>query len=110
MVHYAQFSRSKLTLLYASLDGCLETLQRPRVFALSTRGVTSYADAKFESGDALLFGPETRGLPQEVLDQQPPTQRLRLPMQAGSRSLNLSNSAAVVVYEAWRQQGFRGGT
>jgi tRNA (cytidine/uridine-2'-O-)-methyltransferase len=79
------------------------------VFALSTRGVTNYADAKFESGDALLFGPETRGLPQEVLDQLPSAQRLRLPMQAGSRSLNLSNSAAVVVYEAWRQQGFRGG-
>jgi tRNA (cytidine/uridine-2'-O-)-methyltransferase len=96
--------------VYASLDGCLETLQRPRVFALSTRGVTGYADAKFAPGDVLLFGPETRGLPQEVLDELPPTQRLRLPMQAGSRGLNLSNSAAVVVYEAWRQQGFRGGT
>jgi tRNA (cytidine/uridine-2'-O-)-methyltransferase len=80
------------------------------VFALSTRGVTNYTEAKFAAGNALLFGPETRGLPQAVLDELPPTQRLRLPMQAGSRSLNLSNSAAVVVYEAWRQQGFRGGT
>ncbi|MEQ9561795.1 MAG: tRNA (uridine(34)/cytosine(34)/5-carboxymethylaminomethyluridine(34)-2'-O)-methyltransferase TrmL [Woeseiaceae bacterium] len=95
--------------VYASLEGCLETLQRPRVFAFSTRGTTNYASASFAAGDALLFGPETRGLPQGVLDELPPEQRLRLPMQAGSRSLNLSNSAAVVVYEAWRQQGFRGG-
>lgn len=95
--------------VYASLDGCLETLQQPRVFALSTRGVTHYADGQFEPGDAFLFGPETRGLPQAVLDELPPERRLRLPMQPGSRSLNLSNSAAVVIYEAWRQQGFAGG-
>ena len=63
----------------------------------------------FQPGDAFLFGPETRGLPQALLDELPPEQTLRLPMQADSRSLNLSNSAAVVIYEAWRQNGFEGG-
>ena len=95
--------------VYSSLEGCLESLKSPRVFALSTRGVTRYADPKFRPGDAFLFGPETRGLPQAVLDGLPPDRRLRLPMQPGSRSLNLSNSTAVVIYEAWRQQGFAGG-
>jgi tRNA (cytidine/uridine-2'-O-)-methyltransferase len=63
----------------------------------------------YKVNDAFLFGPETRGLPQEVLDDLPPERRLRLPMQENSRSLNLSNSAAVVVYEAWRQLDFSGG-
>jgi tRNA (cytidine/uridine-2'-O-)-methyltransferase len=94
---------------HASLDACLHSLGRPRVFALSTRNSTRYDAATFRGGDALLFGPETRGLPLEVLDALPPEQRLRLPMQAGNRSLNLSNSAAVVVYEAWRQYDFEGG-
>ena len=66
--------------------------------------------AEFKEGDALLFGPETRGLPQALLDSLPEEQRLRLPMRPGNRSLNLSNAAAVVVYEAWRQLGFAGGT
>lgn len=79
-----------------------------RMFALSTRGTRCYAEAAFAPEDALLFGPETRGLPQEILDALPLSQRLRLPMVAGSRSLNLSNTVAVVVYEAWRQLGFRG--
>ena len=94
---------------HASLDHCLESLGRPRVFALSTRNALRYDKAEFEEGDALLFGPETRGLPQEVLDALPDGQRLRLPMRKGNRSLNLSNAAAVVVYEAWRQLGFAGG-
>jgi tRNA (cytidine/uridine-2'-O-)-methyltransferase len=94
---------------HASLDACLDALGQPRVFALSTRNATRYDEARFEEGDALLFGPETRGLPQAVLDGLPPEQRLRLPMQEGNRSLNLSNSAAVVVFEAWRQLGFPGG-
>ena len=94
---------------HASLDSCLESLDRPRVFALSTRGTTRYDSAEFRKGDALLLGPETRGLPQDVLDALPEKQRLRLPMQSGSRSLNLSNTAAVIVYEAWRQLGFEGG-
>jgi len=94
---------------HASLDSCLECLGHPRVFALSTRGTSRYDTAEFRKGDALLLGPETRGLPQEVLDALPEEQRLRLPMQSGSRSLNLSNTAAVIVYEAWRQLGFDGG-
>ena len=94
---------------HTSLSACLELLGEPRVFALSTRNSTRYDEARFSDGDALLFGPETRGLPQEVLDALPSERRLRLPMRAGNRSLNLSNSAAVVVYEAWRQLGFAGG-
>lgn len=94
---------------HASLDACLAALNRPRVFALSTRGVTRYDAPRYEPGDAFLLGPETRGLPQAVLDALPPEQRLRLPMQGGSRSLNMANTAAVIVYEAWRQQGFEGG-
>ena len=95
--------------VHGSLEECLETLGRPRVFALSTRGKHRYSEAQFESGDALLFGPETRGLPQAVLDSLPPEQTLRLPMLPENRSLNLSNAAAVVLYEAWRQTGFAGG-
>ena len=94
---------------HASLDACLEALDWPRLFALSTRNALRYDQAMFREGDAFLFGPETRGLPQEVLSSLPPEQRLRLPMQAGNRSLNLSNAAAVVVFEAWRQLGFAGG-
>jgi tRNA (cytidine/uridine-2'-O-)-methyltransferase len=94
---------------HASLEACLLALGRPRVFALSTRSATRYDKAEFAENDALLFGPETRGLPQEILDALPDGQRLRLPMQKGNRSLNLSNAAAVVVYEAWRQLGFVGG-
>jgi tRNA (cytidine/uridine-2'-O-)-methyltransferase len=94
---------------WPSLDDCLEGAGCPRVFALSTRGVTRYDQAAFEPGDALLFGPETRGLPQGVLNALPRPQRLRLPMAAGNRSLNLSNTVAIVVYDAWRRQGFAGG-
>lgn len=94
---------------HVSLDECLETLGQPRVFALSTRAGTPYDAPRFKQGDAFLFGPETRGLPQEVLESVPPERRLRVPMKENSRSLNLSNSAAVVVYEAWRQLDFAGG-
>jgi tRNA (cytidine/uridine-2'-O-)-methyltransferase len=94
---------------HSSLDACLAALDWPRLFALSTRNALRYDQAMFREGDAFLFGPETRGLPQEVLHSLPPEQRLRLPMRAGNRSLNLSNAAAVVVFEAWRQLGFDGG-
>ena len=94
---------------WPDLDACLDGIGRPRVFALSTRGVTRYDRASFEPGDALLFGQETRGLPQAVLDALPAAQRLRLPMVVGNRSLNLSNTVAVVVYAAWRQQDFASG-
>ncbi len=91
---------------HASLQNCLDTLDQPRLFALSTRGATRHDEPAYREGDAFLFGPETRGLPQAVLDALPLEQRLRLPMRQGSRSLNLSNSAAIVVYEAWRQLAF----
>ena len=101
---YAKVSTHK------SLAVCLEVLGEPRLFAMSTRGKTRYDTPNYKAGDAFLFGPETRGLPQDVLDSLPPEQRLRLPMRENSRSLNLSNSAAVVVYEAWRQLDFAGGS
>lgn len=91
------------------LDECLSLLGQPRVFAFSTRGTTSYSDARFRPGDAFVFGPETRGLPQAMLEGMPAGSTLRLPMRPGSRSLNLSNAAAVVVFEAWRQCGFEHG-
>ena len=103
---YREFARIRT---HASLDHCLEALGRPRVFALSTRGTTRYDAPAFAAGDAFLLGPETRGLPQAVLDGLPEGQRLRLPMRPGNRSLNLSNAAAVIVFEAWRQSGFAGG-
>lgn len=95
--------------VWPDLDGCLDELGRPRVFAFSTRGVTRFDQPGYAPGDVLLFGPETRGLPQPVLDALPREQRLRLPMLPGNRSLNLSNTVAIVVYEAWRQHGFAGG-
>ena len=92
---------------HASLDACLEELRQPRVFALSTRGKTRHDAPEYKQNDAFLLGPETRGLPTDVLEGLPPEQRLRLPMRDGSRSLNLSNTAAVIVYEAWRQLNFQ---
>ena len=93
---------------YSSLDECLGALAQPRVMALSTRSGQRYDRVRYADGDALLFGPETRGLPQDVLERWPDAQRLRIPMRPGNRSLNLSNAVAVVVYEAWRQLGFDG--
>ena len=93
---------------HADLAACLATAAPPRLFALTTRATRSVYDATFAAGDAFLFGPETSGLPPEVLDTLSPEMRLRIPMRAGNRSLNLSNAAAVTVYEAWRQLGFRG--
>ncbi len=90
-------------------ETCAAALSDSTLYALSTRGRCNYSEAVFRAGDSLVFGPETRGLPQSLLDSLPPEQRLRIPMLDHSRSLNLSNAAAVVVYEAWRQLGFRGG-
>jgi tRNA (cytidine/uridine-2'-O-)-methyltransferase len=78
------------------------------IYAFTTRAERLYADAAYRSDDVLLFGPETRGLPDEVLHSIPEERRLLLPMRPGSRSVNLANAVAVVVYEAWRQQGFAG--
>lgn len=103
---YREFAR---VTTHSQLSECLETLGQPRVFALSTRGLTRHDQPAYQAGDAFLLGPETRGLPGEVLMALPPEQRLRLPMREGSRSLNLSNTAAVIVYEAWRQLAFANG-
>jgi len=93
---------------HQSLEEFVQAVRPGRLFACSTRGQMRYADAAFRAGDAFLFGPESRGLPREVLDALPPGQRLRIPMQPDNRSLNLSNAVAVVLYEAWRQTGFAG--
>ncbi|UNK58616.1 tRNA (uridine(34)/cytosine(34)/5-carboxymethylaminomethyluridine(34)-2'-O)-methyltransferase TrmL [Pseudoxanthomonas daejeonensis] len=103
---YHEFARVQV---HASLDAALDAIRPQRLFALSTRGQVRHDQPHYADGDAFLFGPETRGLPDEVLDAIPPPQRLRLPMQPGNRSLNLSNAVAVVVFEAWRQSGFAGG-
>jgi tRNA (cytidine/uridine-2'-O-)-methyltransferase len=103
---YREFATVRV---HASLEDAFAVLGTPRVFALSTRGGTRYDAPRYRAGDTFLMGPETRGLPQAVLDSLPEAQRLRLPMRAGNRSLNLSNAAAVVVYEAWRQLGFEQG-
>lgn len=79
-----------------------------RMFALSTRGSERYDRVAYAEGDVLLFGPETRGLPDVVLEEMPPSQRLRIPMRPGNRSINLSNAVALVLYEGWRQNGFAG--
>jgi tRNA (cytidine/uridine-2'-O-)-methyltransferase len=93
---------------HASLDAFSEALGQPRLFGLSTRGTRNYSQVEFCDGDALLFGPETRGLPDPVLQALGPEHCLRIPMQADSRSLNLSNAAALVLYEALRQLDFPG--
>lgn len=94
---------------HASLPECLAAIGGSRLFVLSTRGRQRVHDAAFRPGDAFLFGQETRGLPDEVLDRAGPDRVLRIPMRPDVRSINLSNTVAVVVYEAWRQCGFEGG-
>jgi tRNA (cytidine/uridine-2'-O-)-methyltransferase len=88
--------------------GFIEAVAPRRVFAVTTRGRTGYHEPVYGEGDALVFGPETRGLPLAMINALPEAQRLRLPMLAASRSLNLSNACAVVVFEAWRQFDFAG--
>jgi tRNA (cytidine/uridine-2'-O-)-methyltransferase len=94
--------------VHDDLASCFAAIGAPRVFAFTTRAQVAHVDAQFADGDALLFGCETAGLPSEVLQAIPAAQRLRLPMCADSRSLNLSNTVAIAVYEAWRQLGFVG--
>lgn len=95
--------------VHADWPACLAALGAVRLFAFSTRGTARYDTVAYRPGDAFVFGPETRGLPAEMIAALPPERRLRLPMMPGNRSLNLSNTVAVAVYEAWRQQGFAGG-
>lgn len=94
---------------YPDLVTFIDAVAPARLFALSTRGTRRHDQPGFAAGDAFLFGPETRGLPAEVLESLPPERVLRLPMRPDVRSLNLSNAVAVVVYEAWRQLDFAGG-
>jgi tRNA (cytidine/uridine-2'-O-)-methyltransferase len=94
---------------YTDFEGFLKSVQPPRLLAFSTRARRFYTEMQYKENDALLFGPETRGLPRELLDTLPQEHRLRLPLLPDNRSLNLSNTVAIAVYEAWRQQGFRGG-
>lgn len=93
---------------YRSLDACLERVAPARLFACSTRGRKAYNREHFAAGDAFLFGPETRGLPMGVLNRLGADRCLRIPMVTGSRSINLCNAVAIVLFEAWRQCGFAG--
>jgi tRNA (cytidine/uridine-2'-O-)-methyltransferase len=102
---YHEFMRLEV---HDDLAAFVRKVSPRRLLALSTRGRMRYDTVAYADGDALLFGPETRGLPQDVLDAIPEGCRLRLPMRPDNRSLNLSNAVAVVVYEAWRQLGFEG--
>lgn len=101
---YHEYARMQV---HPNLSSALAAIAPRRLFALSTRGQMRYDTPTFSTGDAFIFGPETRGLPDTVLHTIPESQRLYLPMQPQSRSLNLSNAVAVMVFEAWRQQGFQ---
>ena len=102
---YREYARVKVHEDYQSF---LDSEQPERLFGLTTKGSRHYHEVAFQDGDFLMFGPETRGLPGPVREQLAPENRWRVPMRPESRSLNLSNTAALVVYEAWRQLGFSG--
>jgi tRNA (cytidine/uridine-2'-O-)-methyltransferase len=95
--------------IHENWEACKQALAGHRMFAITTKGSANYAKTKFQKGDVFVFGPETRGLPEEIRNEFNPEHRLRLPMLPESRSLNLSNSAAVLLYEAWRQIDFESG-
>lgn len=92
--------------VHESLEAFYAGVKPERVFACSTKGRTDFTDARYQPGDTFIFGPETRGLPESFLASLPAGRVIRIPMLKGSRSLNLSNAAAIIVYEAWRQNGF----
>lgn len=94
--------------VHGNWEACAAVLAGRRLFAASTRGAVAYTDVAFAPDDAFVFGPEASGLPADLLAAFPAQQVLRVPMRPGNRSLNLSNAVAVVVFEAWRQLGFRG--
>ena len=102
---YHEFAHVQVHPSYEDLENALAGR---RLFALSTHGTRNFAEVEFRVGDAFVFGPETRGLGQDLLEEFPAAMRLKLPMLPGNRSLNLSNAVAVVVFEAWRQIGFLG--
>jgi tRNA (cytidine/uridine-2'-O-)-methyltransferase len=102
---YHEFAELRV---HADLAQFMESVAPSRLFAMSTRGGVRFDAPRYGVGDALLFGPETRGLPDDLLQSLPASQRLRLPMKPGNRSLNLSNAVAVTVFEAWRQLDYAG--
>lgn len=93
--------------IHKDFNDFLQSIDGQRLYALSTKGKTGYSDIHYQDGDCLLFGPETRGLPASIREHPAISDLLNIPMVANSRSLNLSNSAAIVCYEAWRQLGFQ---
>jgi len=95
--------------IYDSLEACLRELDG-NIWAFTTKASRSHSDARYRNGDVLLFGPETRGLPDSVLAMLEDNQRLRIPMVAQSRSINLANTVAISLFEAWRQLGYSGGS
>jgi len=100
---YHEFAEVKL---YPSLDAFIEKVAPARIFACTTKGKSLYSEVKYRDGDAILMGPETRGLPDEILEKISDEQKIRIPMVGDSRSLNLSNATAVILYEALRQLAF----
>jgi tRNA (cytidine/uridine-2'-O-)-methyltransferase len=102
---YHEFAKVKR---YPNLEAYIDERQPNRIFACTTKGKANFTDVQYTQRDALLFGPETRGLPDNVIDNLPQEQRLRIPMLPESRSMNLSNAVSVFVYESWRQLGFEG--
>lgn len=96
--------------VHSNIEACFSQLNRERVFAFSRHASARFNEVAYQDGDAFLFGQETKGLPNELLTNLPVDRRLRLPMRADQRSLNLSNAVAVAVYEAWRQLGYVGAT
>jgi tRNA (cytidine/uridine-2'-O-)-methyltransferase len=96
------------TIIHDDWQACLAHFVSRRLFAVTTRGSQRYDVPTYRAEDVFVFGPETRGLPQTLLDALPAEQRIRVPMRPGNRSLNLSNTVAVVIYEAWRQNGYGG--
>ncbi|TDF35874.1 tRNA (uridine(34)/cytosine(34)/5-carboxymethylaminomethyluridine(34)-2'-O)-methyltransferase TrmL [Alteromonadaceae bacterium M269] len=102
---YHEFAKVKR---YPNLEAYISEREPKRVFACTTKGTRHFTVPEYTAGDALLFGPETRGLPDDIIESLPPEQRLRIPMLPESRSMNLSNAVSVFVYESWRQLGFEG--
>ena len=103
---YHEFAR--LT-VHENWEECMQALAGRRIFALTTKGTARPDKAAFQAGDVFVLGPETRGLPAEILDTLPENQKIRFPMLPDNRSMNLSNTVAVTVFEAWRQQNYAGG-
>ena len=104
---YHEYAR---LVVHENWEDCQRALSGRRIFAATTRGATRHDQVVFQPGDVLLFGPESRGLPEDLLAGFSSERRIRLPMRPESRSMNLSNAVAVMVFEAWRQQDFAGGS